>query len=138
MAPPISPSTSVTFSTRAIYANVLYPISLAPMYETPTKGDLDRNLSMILHEAHQKARAERARLTSEYAARGMSRSTSLIGATIGVLDAIHRDAIPKAITFLHSFATRVNLPVVEITGWARPHIENLGNSVLGELPAAGF
>lgn len=108
------------------------------MYETPTKGDLDRNLSTLLHEAHQKARAERLRLTSEFASRGMAQSTSLIGATIGVFDTIHRDVITKAMTVLHGFAARMNLPVAEITGWARPHLENLGNSMLGELPPVGF
>ena len=66
------------------------------MYTQPIKGDLDRNLSTILHTAHQKARAERGRLTSEFAARGMVRSTSLIGAAIGTLDTIHKDACPSS------------------------------------------
>jgi hypothetical protein len=39
-------------------------------YELPTKGDLDRNLSVIFHAAHHKARAECGRLKSDFAARG--------------------------------------------------------------------
>ncbi len=108
------------------------------MYEQPTKGDLDRNLSTIFHSAHQKARAERGRLTSEFAARGMATSTSLIGAMIGVLDTIHKDAIGQAMPLLRDFAERMQIPAIEITALARPHLENLGSSVLGQLPPAGF
>ena len=108
------------------------------MYEQPTKGDLDRNLSTIFHSAHQKARAERGRLTSEFAARGMATSTSLIGAMIGVLDTIHKDAIGQAMPLLRDFAERMQIPAIEITALARPHLENLGSSVLGQLLPAGF
>ncbi|MGP0059953.1 MAG: hypothetical protein ACLPID_11775 [Beijerinckiaceae bacterium] len=107
------------------------------MYAQPIKGDLDRNLSMIMHSAHQRARAERFRLTSEFAARGMGQSTSLIGAAIGVLDTIHKDAIAEAMPIIRDFAERMHVTVAEIVLWARPHLENLGNSVLAELPPAG-
>jgi hypothetical protein len=109
-----------------------------PKYELPAKGDLDRNLSMIMHAAHHKARAERARLTSEFAARGMSLSTSLIGAVIGGLNKIHAEAIDEAMHVIHDFARRMQVPPKQITPWARPHLENLGNTVLGQLPPAGF
>lgn len=108
------------------------------MYEPPTKADLARNLSTIMHSAHQKARAEKGRLKSEFAARGMAQSTSLIGATVGVLNTIHQDAIAEAMLIIHDFAERMHSPAKEICTLARPHLENLGNSVLGELPPAGF
>jgi hypothetical protein len=91
-----------------------------------------------MHSAHQKARAERGRMTSEFAARGMVHSTSLISAAMGVLNTIHNDAIAAAMPIVRDFAERMNVPVTEITPLARAHLENLGNSVLGELPPAGF
>ncbi len=108
------------------------------MYEQPIRGDLDRNLSATLHTAHQKAQAERARLTSEFAARGMGLSTSLIGATIGALDTIHKDAIGQSMPLLRDFAERMQITATQIAALARPHLENLGTSVLGQLPPAGF
>jgi hypothetical protein len=108
------------------------------MYELPTKGDLDRNLSMIMHSAHRKARAERGRLTSEFAARGMVLSTSLIGAVIGSLNEIHAESIEQAMQVLRDFVERMQIAPTQITSWARPHLENLGNTVLGQLPPAGF
>jgi hypothetical protein len=108
------------------------------MYATPTKADLDRNLSTILHDAHQKARAEKARLTSEFAARGMGSSTALIGAVVGVLDDIHKEVFDRAGPMLRDFAERMEMTPAEITLIARPHLKNIGNSVLGQLPPAGF
>jgi hypothetical protein len=99
-----------------------------------------RNLSTILHTAHQKARAELGRLASEFAARGMARSTSFIGAAIGTLDTIHKDAIGQAIPVLRDLAERMQASATEIAALARPHLENLGNSVLGQpvtLPITG-
>jgi hypothetical protein len=108
------------------------------MYELPTKGDLDRNLSNIMHAAHHKARSERARLTSEFAARGMGSSTSLIGSVVGCLDKIHAESIERAMHVVREFSGRMKLAPKEITSWARPHLENLGNTVLGQIPVAGF
>lgn len=109
------------------------------MYELPTKGDLDRNLSMIMHSAHHMARAERNRLTTEFAARGMGLSTSLIGAVMGSLDKIHAESIEQAMHIVREFVGRMQ-PVTskQIAVWVRPHLENLGNVVLGQLHPAGF
>jgi hypothetical protein len=107
------------------------------MYESPTKSDLDRNLSTILHDAHQKARAEAARLMSEFESRGMGLSSSLIGTTVGVLDDIHKDALKRAAPILRDFAERMQVAPSEIANIARPHLENMGNSVLGLLPSIG-
>jgi hypothetical protein len=108
------------------------------VYNVPTKNDLDRNLCTILHDAHQKARAEKMRLTSEFAARGMGSSTAPISAAVGVLDGIHKDAVTRSIPILNDFAERMQVAPSEITKIARPHLQNMGNSVLGQLPPAGF
>src|SRR5713101_4414949 len=91
-------------------------------FDQLTKNDLDRNLSTILHSAHHKAQGERARLTSEFAARGMASSTSLIGSTVGCLDKIHAEAIDQAMQVSHEFIARMNVAPLEIIGWARPHL----------------
>jgi len=108
------------------------------VYELPTKGDLDRNLSTTMHSARQQAHAECVRLTSEFASRGMGLSTSLIGAVVGSLDKIHVDAIGEAMRVVHAFAERMQESPNQLTAWARPHLENLGNAVLSTLPVAGF
>ncbi|ULO25089.1 hypothetical protein [Methylocystis sp. SB2] len=108
------------------------------MYDAPTKGDLDRNLSRIMHAAHHKAQAERARLTSEAAARGLASSGVLISSVVECVDKIHAESIEEAMRIIRDFASRMNVPPKEITPWARPHLENLANTVLGEIPSAGF
>jgi hypothetical protein len=108
------------------------------MYATPTKADLDRNLSTILREAHHKARAEKSRLTGEFAARGIAMSSALISTVAGALDSIHKEALDRANPMLRDFAERMQMTPAEIVVIARPHFQNMGNSVLGELPPAGF
>lgn len=107
-------------------------------YATPTKFDLDRSLSTIMHGAHHKAQAERGRLTSEFTARGMALSTPLISAVVGTLDNLHKEALERASATLRDFAERMPMSPPEIAGIARYHLQNLGNTVLGQLPPAGF
>ena len=107
------------------------------MYEQPTKGDLDRNLSIIMHEARRKSMAERGRIFSEAAAQGAL--TSRVPVIIAdAVDTIQRDAIDQAMIVVRNFMERMQLPPREITGWARPHLENLGNVVLGSIHPAGY
>lgn len=117
-------------------------MTFVPYFETyvatPTKGDLDRNLSSILHEAHQKARAEKARLTSEFAARGLVSSGALISSVAGLLDGIHKEALEPANPMLRDFADRMQITPSQIALIARPHLQNMGNSVLGERPRQDF
>lgn len=108
------------------------------MFEQPTKADLDRNLSSILHSARKKAQAERRRLTSELAARGLAQSGALIGSVTQSVDKIHSNAMAEAMEVLRNFGSRMAEPMSTLTSWARPHIENLGTAILSEIPAAGF
>ena len=108
------------------------------MYSTPTKADLDRNLSTILHDSHHKGQAEKARLTNEYASRGLGLSGPLISAVASALDAIHKQALERAAPMLRDFAERMQTPPPEIAAMSRPHLQNMGNSVLGQLPPAGL
>jgi hypothetical protein len=108
-------------------------------YELPTKGDLDRNLSVIFHAAHHKARAECGRLKSDFAARGMSlKSISLIDGVVRSVDTIQREALRQAMLVVLDFAKRLEVAPKQITPWARPHLDNLGNTLLAQIPPAGF
>jgi hypothetical protein len=77
------------------------------VYEIPTAADLARHLSTIVHEAHQKARTESARLKSEFAAHGAARSFRLSAAVAGHLDTIHKEARAEAMPVVLDFATRM-------------------------------
>ena len=79
-------------------------------FEKPIKGDLDRALSHLMHEARKK---------------------------LAVAEEPHKDAMKQASSILLDFTERMALPPTEITGWARPHLENLGNVLLGRIPPNG-
>jgi hypothetical protein len=109
------------------------------MYETPTKGDLDRNLSTIFHAAHHRARAECARLKGDFASRGISLgSTNLVGLIVGNIDTIHKEALAQATRVILDFTERMSVAPKQVTPWARPHLENLGNTLLAQMLPAGF
>jgi len=93
---------------------------------------------MIVHEARQKARAESARLKSEFAAHGAARSSRLIVAVAGRVDTVHKEALAEAMPVVLDFAKRTQIDIKQITLLARPYLENLANTVLAEIPAAGF
>ena len=108
------------------------------MDEIPTAADLDRHLSTIMDEALQKARAESARLKNEFAAHRAARSPRLIAAVAGRVNAIHKQAFAEAMPVVLDFAKRMQIDIQQITLLARPHLESLVNTLLAEIPAAGF
>jgi len=110
---------------------------VAVVNEIPTAADLARHLSTIVDEAHQKARAESARLKSEFAAHGAARSSRLIVVVAGRVDAIHKEALAEATPVVLDFAKRMQIDIKQVTLLARPCLENLANIVLAEIPAAG-
>lgn len=106
------------------------------MYEQPIKGDLDRNLSVIMHEARRKAMEVRRQIVSQAAAQGGLNNRLPIAIAVAI-DPVHREAISEAMIVVRNFMDRMQLPPKEITAWARPHLENLGNAVLGAIHPAG-
>jgi hypothetical protein len=120
-------------------SKTIMPESPITTYELPTKDDLDRNLSVIFHSAHHEARAECVRLKRDFVARGMSvKSISLIDGVVRSVDTIHRKALAQAIPVVLDFAKRMGVAPKQITPWARPHLENLGNTLLAQIPPTGF
>jgi hypothetical protein len=92
------------------------------MYDRPTKGDLDRNLSAVLHAAHHKARREKARLAATYASRGTLDSSMFVSAVVECVDKSHVESIQQAMDVLREFGGRMNVPAREIATWAKPHL----------------
>jgi hypothetical protein len=44
----------------------------------------------------------------------------------------------QATSMLREFVQRMDIAPAKITEWAQPHLENLGNTLLGVVPPCGF
>jgi len=53
-------------------------------------------------------------------------------------DDVHKEAMEQAHTILLDFIERMERAPTEVIAWARPHLENLNNSVLGVVPPNNF
>jgi hypothetical protein len=107
-------------------------------FEPPTKGDIDRALSNLMHENRHKLLEECNRIKSEAAKVGALQGNRVIVSAVEAADHLHKDAMTEATRILFAFIERTERPPIEIVGWARPHLENLGNSLLGVVPPNGF
>jgi hypothetical protein len=109
------------------------------MYQLPTIFDFQRNLDTLIHSGEQEARAEAARIKSEFAARGIGSSTGVITAAIGRFDQIHKDILERAMRLIGEFANRnAALSPAVLAGAARPRFHNFSTMLLGTVPPAGF
>jgi hypothetical protein len=108
------------------------------MFERPIKGDLDRSLSLLMHDSRHKLMDECNHIKSEAIKAGALRSNRLISTVVQAADQLHKEAMDQAVPILFDFIGRMQIAPVEITAWARPHLENLGNSLLGVVPPNGF
>jgi hypothetical protein len=95
------------------------------VFQLPIKGDIDRTLSNLMHDARDRLRMETSRLMAE-AAQAITFAE--------FADQIHDAAMKQATRILLDFIERMQLPPAEITAWARPQLENLGNTLLGQIP----
>jgi hypothetical protein len=108
------------------------------MFERPTKSDIDRELSFLMHETRQEGAAECNRIKSEAAKHGALQSNRVIITVAEVVNKIHSAKLAQATELLRHFAERMEETPKQITEWARPHLENLGNVALGQIPPNGF
>jgi hypothetical protein len=107
-------------------------------FEKPIKGDLDRALSQLMHDARKALALEGNRIKSDATKAGALQSSRVIIMIAEAAEAQHKEAMKQATSILLDFSGRMGLPLAEITGWARPHLENLGNVLLGGIPPNGF
>ena len=108
------------------------------MFEQPIKGDLDRALSLLMHESRHKLIDQCNEIKSQAIEAGALQSNRVIINAAKAADTLHQDAMKQATPILLDFIDRMKREPAEITGWARPHLENLGNSLLGCIPPNGF
>lgn len=99
-------------------------------FEKSIKGDLDRALSLLMHDARKALALE--------ANHGALNGTRVIVTIAQAAEAQHKEAMKQATSTLLDFTERMARPPAEIAGWARPHLENLGNALLGGIPPNGF
>jgi hypothetical protein len=83
------------------------------------------------------ANLKRTKLTAEAIQAGALRSDRFLLIIFQALDRIDQDAISRAMCTLRDFAARMDERPTQIAVWARPHLENLGNTVLGQAPPGG-
>lgn len=108
------------------------------MFEQPTKGDIDRALSMLMHEARHRLAERINEAMTEASKAGALQSTGLIIAVAEAAEKIHAEVILQVTSMLREFVQRMDIAPSQITEWARPHLENLGGILLGEVPQCGF
>jgi hypothetical protein len=108
------------------------------MFERPQKNDLDRSLSELMHEHRHKLIDEINRIKSDAIKAGGLQSNRVVVTAVKAADDLHKNAITQANTILLDFIERMERPPAEIVGWARPHLENLVNSLLGVVPPNSF
>src|SRR5579864_1808007 len=93
------------------------------MFEPPTKADLDRALSTLMHDARRELEGERVHILSLAVGQGAVQSTHVIVTVMVAADRIHAAAIKQAASLMRAFMERMRIPATEVTDWARPKLE---------------
>jgi hypothetical protein len=108
------------------------------MFERPAKGDIDRARSTPMHAAPRRLLERRNELTAEATKAGALQSTRLIIIVAEAAEKIHIEIMQQATVMLRDFTQRIVVGPTQVTEWARPHLLNIGNSLLGVIPTCGF
>ena len=91
-----------------------------------------------MHESRHKLLDECNGIKSQAAMAGALQSNRIIISAAKAADTLHQEAMKQSAPMLFDFIERMQREPAEIKGWARPHLENLGNSLLGCTPPNGF
>lgn len=108
------------------------------MTDRPTKDDFDRTLSTLANRALNQLQVERNQIKGQAAAIGALHGNQLIIAIADAADKIHVSTMAQVTTTLHEFTQRMELSPTQITAWARPGLENFGNTLLAQIAENGF
>ena len=107
-------------------------------FEQPIKGDLDRALSLLMHDHRHELMAKCNLIKSDAVKIGALHGNRVVVMAMKAADDLHKEAMTQASTILLDYIGRMQSAPAEIVGWARPHLENLGNSLLGVVPPNNF
>jgi hypothetical protein len=108
------------------------------MFQQATKDDIDRTLSTLVHEAQHRLAVRRNEIKAEATKVGALQSSRLIITVAEAAEKIHVEAMQQAASVMREFVQRMNTAPPTVTEWARPHLENLGNALLGLITDSGF
>src|ERR1700744_1680340 len=103
-------------------------------FQLPIKGDLDRVLSHLMHDARHKLMAQVPRVMAEAAQSGLEPGNRVIARIAELGNQIHGAAMDQAKPILLDFIERLELPATEVTSWARPELTQLGDNLMGVVP----
>jgi hypothetical protein len=92
-------------------------------FRLPIKGDMDRVLSNLMHDARHKLMIEGNRVMGEAAQAGVLQSNRVIVTVAAIADQLHEAAMKQATMILLDFTERMQLPPGDITAWAHPHLK---------------
>jgi hypothetical protein len=107
-------------------------------FELPRKGDLDRTLSVLMHDARHRVQAECNDLVPQAVRSGTLQSSRQTDLFFRSADSNHERAMGDATIILRQFIERTEASPPEIVGWARPILENLGDALLTVPKPLGF
>jgi hypothetical protein len=103
------------------------------VYQAPTRGDFQRNVSVVIHEVRAKFKAENGRIISNLAARGLAGSGDLISDVVSCANRFHAEIIDRSMRLAGEFVGRSNLTPAELAQAVRPALENLTIEFLAPL-----
>ena len=107
------------------------------MLKQPIKGDLDRALSLLMHESRHKLLDERNSIKSHAAMAGALRSNRIIISAAKTTDTLHQEAMKQAAAMLLDFIERMQPEPAEIIEWASSPRKSRQRSA-GLHPLNGF
>jgi nucleoside phosphorylase len=108
------------------------------MFEEPAKKDIDAALSLLMHEARRFTLDQKNLITSNAIKAGALGGNRLILSIANEADKAHSASIDSAKKILVDFIVKLQIPAIQVITWARPHLENLSNSILGVIPPNGL
>ena len=95
------------------------------MYQTPTRGDFQRNLSSIIHKSRAKFRAEIGRIHNSLTDRGLRQSSGLISDIVACANNIHVETINRSMELIRQFANLSQMTPSELGEAARLILQNI-------------
>jgi hypothetical protein len=93
---------------------------------------------MLMHDSRHKLMELVNQIKSDAIKAGALQSNRVIVTAVKAADDIHKGASEKAHVIVLDYIERMGRSPAEVIGWARPHLENMNNSILGVVPPNGF
>ena len=93
---------------------------------------------MLMHESRHKLMERVNQIKSDAIKAGALHSNRVVVTAIKAADDVHKEAAEEAHAIVLDYIERMERSPVEVVAWARPHLENMNNSILAVVPPNGF